>query len=43
MRDTPKRFGGPGFDQMMPAVELLFEDMGDDLTGQEILAARFLA
>jgi hypothetical protein len=28
---------------MVPAVELLFENVGDDLTGQGILAARFLA
>jgi hypothetical protein len=36
-------FGEPGFDKMVPEVELLFENVGDDLTGQEILAARFLA
>jgi hypothetical protein len=41
VRDTA--FGEPGFDKMVPAVELLFENVGDDLTGQEILAARFLA
>lgn len=43
VRETREALGKSGLDKMMCSIDLLFENVGDDLPVQEILALGLLA